>query len=111
MIIRRNVRSGQQIYAKGADLIVIGSVGNGAEVIADGNIHIYGHLRGRALAGAAGATQSVIICRSMEAELISIAGNYWLSDQFPSDTWSQSVLFKYQSEQLSAEPISSVGKI
>lgn len=111
MIIRRNVRSGQQIYAKDCDLIVIGSVGNGAEVIADGNIHIYGHLRGRALAGASGATQSLIICQSMEAELVSIAGNYWLSDQIPQNIWRQNALFKYESEQLSVEQISSVGKI
>ncbi|MFT5708690.1 MAG: septum site-determining protein MinC [Oceanospirillaceae bacterium] len=109
-VIKQNVRSGQQIYAKDTDLIVIGSVGNGAEVIADGNIHIYGHLRGRALAGASGATQSIIYCQSMEAELVSIAGNYWLSDQLPEDIWQQSALFNFESDKLSAQPIGFNGK-
>ncbi|MEH6442512.1 MAG: septum site-determining protein MinC [Oceanospirillaceae bacterium] len=109
-VVKQNVRSGQQIYAKDTDLIVIGSVGNGAEVIADGNIHIYGHLRGRALAGASGDTQSIIYCQSMEAELVSIAGNYWLSDQLPDDIWQQSALFNFYSDKLSAQPIGFNGK-
>lgn len=104
-IIQQNVRSGQQVYAKDSDLIIIGSVGNGAEVIADGSIHIYGNLRGRALAGASGADSAVIYCQSMEAELISIAGNYWVSDQIPENTWRQSALFNFQSNTLSAQPI------
>jgi len=108
-VIHQNVRSGQQIYAKDSDLIIIGSVGNGAEVIADGNIHIYGQLRGRALAGAAGAAQSIIYCQSMEAELVSIAGNYWLSDQLPQNIWRESALIKFHSEKLSAQSIGPNG--
>ncbi|NRA19057.1 MAG: septum site-determining protein MinC [Oceanospirillaceae bacterium] len=104
-VITKPVRSGQQIYAKNSDLIIIGSVSNGAEVVADGNIHIYGQLRGRALAGASGATNAIIYCHSMEAELVSIAGNYWLSDQLPPAVWRQSALFKYESGKLSAQPI------
>lgn len=71
------IRSGMQIYAKGCDLIVAAAVSAGAELLADGNIHIYGPLRGRALAGVQGNTQARIFCRSLEqAELISIAGYY-----------------------------------
>ncbi len=79
-IVRQNVRSGQQIYVKNGDLVVIGAVGNGAEVIADGSIHIYGALRGKAMAGANGAKDAVILAKSLEPELISIAGQYWLTE-------------------------------
>ena len=75
-IIQKTVRSGQQVYAKNSDLIILGSVSFGAEVIADGNIHIYGSLRGKALAGSAGCTQSMIMCSHMQAELVAIAGQY-----------------------------------
>ncbi|SNR62044.1 septum site-determining protein MinC [Methylobacillus rhizosphaerae] len=75
-IITSPVRTGQQIYAKGGDLIVLAPVSAGAEVLADGNIHVYASLRGRALAGARGDESARIFIRSMEAELISIAGSY-----------------------------------
>lgn len=74
------VRSGQQVVAKGGDLIVSSSVSHGAELLADGNIHVYGALRGRALAGISGDTQARIYCQSLEAQLVSIAGYYRLSD-------------------------------
>lgn len=83
-IIDQPVRSGQKIYAKASDLIILSSVGHGAEVIADGNIHIYGTLRGRALAGASGNVHSRIFCHKFEAELVSIAGLYQLNDQYQS---------------------------
>lgn len=73
-IVEGHVRGGQQFYAIGADLIVLGTVSPGAEVLADGNIHVYGRLRGRALAGLGGDTTARIFCYSMEAELVSIAG-------------------------------------
>ncbi|HJV73612.1 MAG TPA: septum site-determining protein MinC [Noviherbaspirillum sp.] len=76
MIIDAPVRAGQRIYARGSDLIVTAVVNNGAELIADGSIHIYAPLRGRALAGASGDTQARIFALSMEAELVSIAGMY-----------------------------------
>ncbi|NKF51571.1 septum site-determining protein MinC [Shewanella sp. WXL01] len=79
-IVKQNVRSGQQIYAKDSDLVVFGAVGNGAEVIADGSIHIYGALRGKAMAGASGDDQSVIIASKLHPELVSIAGKYWLAE-------------------------------
>lgn len=75
LVVTRQIRSGQRIYAKG-DLTVVGSVGAGAEVIADGNIHIYGALRGRALAGAKGDEAAAIFCQNFAAELVSIAGFY-----------------------------------
>jgi len=76
MIIDTPVRGGQRIYARGTDLIITAVVNAGAEVIADGNIHIYAPLRGRALAGASGNTAARIFTMSLEAELISIAGIY-----------------------------------
>jgi septum site-determining protein MinC len=74
------VRSGQQVVAKGTDLIVTASVSHGAELLADGSIHVYGALRGRALAGISGDLEARIYCHSLEAELVSIAGFYRLSD-------------------------------
>ena len=76
MIVDTPVRAGQRIYARGADLIVTAVVNSGAELIADGSIHIYAPLRGRALAGASGNPDARIFALSMEAELISIAGTY-----------------------------------
>ena len=76
------VRSGQQVVSKGSDLVITASVSHGAELLADGNIHVYGALRGRALAGLAGNKQARIFCQSLEAELVSIAGFYRLSDSF-----------------------------
>jgi septum site-determining protein MinC len=79
-LITTPVRSGQQIVAKGCDLIVTSSVSHGAELLSDGNIHIYGALRGRALAGISGDLEARIYCQLLEAELVSIAGFYQLSD-------------------------------
>lgn len=84
-VISTPVRSGQQIYARNADLIVTGSVSAGAELVADGNIHIYGTMRGRALAGASGDQNSQIFATHLAAELVSIAGEYWIMDQIPAD--------------------------
>ena len=98
--IEQNIRSGQQIYVKGADLIIRGTVGAGAEVIADGNIHIYGALRGKAIAGAGGDASKKIYCYNMQPELISIAGNYWLSDNLQGDYWGKPVCIGLQDGQL-----------
>ncbi|GAA0472364.1 MULTISPECIES: septum site-determining protein MinC [Tatumella] len=88
-IIHTPVRSGQQIYAKNADLIVTSSVSAGAELVADGNIHIYGTMRGRALAGASGDQNAGIFCTHLAAELVSIAGEYWIMDQIPAEFFGQ----------------------
>lgn len=81
LLIKEPVRSGQQVYAKGGDLVVLATVSPGAEILADGNIHIYGALRGRALAGVKGNAEARIFCRSLDAELISIAGHYRVSEK------------------------------
>ena len=75
-IYRGTVRSGQQLTAPDGDLVVIGAVNAGAEVLAAGNVHVYGALRGRALAGIHGDAQAGIFCRELHAELLSVAGNY-----------------------------------
>lgn len=79
------VRSGQQVYAEQRDLTVLSTVGAGAEVIADGSIHIYGALRGRALAGAQGNTEARIFCREFYAELVAVAGNYKVLEDIPAE--------------------------
>ncbi|QNS02011.1 MAG: septum site-determining protein MinC [Buchnera aphidicola (Pentalonia nigronervosa)] len=84
-IIDVPVRSGQKIYAKHSDLIIVNNVSAGAELVADGNIHIYGVVRGRVLAGANGDTTRKIFCTELFAELVSISGEYWLSDQIPTE--------------------------
>lgn len=78
-VITQPIRSGQRVYAAG-DLIVIAQVSAGTEILAEGNIHIYGTLRGRALAGVQGNTEARIFCTDLQAELISIAGNYKISE-------------------------------
>jgi septum site-determining protein MinC len=80
-LITQPVRSGTQIYARGGDLVVTAPVSPGAEIMADGNIHVYAALRGRALAGAGGDAEARIFCSRLEAELVSIAGRYLVSDQ------------------------------
>jgi septum site-determining protein MinC len=75
-LITTPIRSGQQVYAQGGDLIIAASVSPGAELLADGNIHVYGTLRGRALAGINGNENARIFCYGLEAELVSIAGQY-----------------------------------
>ncbi len=102
-VVRTPVRSGQQIYAKDADLVVLSHVSEGAEVIADGSIHIHGTLRGRAIAGASGNTGAVIICNKLNAELMSIAGHYWLTEQFAEEFWQQKVLFSLEDNSLKFE--------
>ncbi|WP_299495416.1 septum site-determining protein MinC [uncultured Shewanella sp.] len=105
-IIQRNIRSGQQIYTKGGDLIIIGAVGNGAEVIADGSIHVYGTLRGKAMAGAAGDKHAVIIAKKIEAELVSIAGQYWLTENLQQNITSQSACIRLKENTLTADNLS-----
>ena len=85
------VRSGQQIYARDRDLIVTGHIANGAEVIADGNIHIYGGLRGRAMAGAQGDEKARIYVSDFRPELVAIAGQYRVFEQIPDNLEGQSV--------------------
>jgi septum site-determining protein MinC len=84
-LVTQPVRSGTQIYARGTDLVVTAAVSPGAELVADGNIHVYGVLRGRAIAGASGDVEARIFCSRLEAELVSIAGRYLVSEQLPAE--------------------------
>ena len=88
-----------------ADLIVMSQVSEGAEVLADGNIHIYGGLRGRALAGVKGDEAARIFCHSMEAELLSIAGNFLLSEDFQEQFLKQPVQVYLKDEGLCIDPL------
>lgn len=104
-VITRPIRSGQQVYAEGADLIVLSQVSEGAEVLADGNIHVYGALRGRALAGVYGDTEARIFCQQMDAELISIAGNFLLSEALGGDVRKQSAQAYLEGDILKIIPL------
>jgi len=99
-LITQPVRSGQQIYAKHADLIVLAPVSRGAELLADGNIHVYGPLRGRALAGVTGNQQARIFCQNLDAELVSIAGHYWVSEDIQNISQKDNVNIFLESERL-----------
>jgi septum site-determining protein MinC len=94
------VRSGQQVYADNRDLTVLSAVGAGAEVIADGSIHIYGALRGRALAGAQGNEDARIFCREFHAELVAIAGHYKVLDDIPKELHGRAVQVWLENGQL-----------
>ena len=94
------VRSGQQVYAENRDLTVLSQVGAGAEVIADGSIHIYGPLRGRALAGAQGNATARIFCRAFHAELVAVAGHYKVLEDIPKDLHGKPVQVWLDNEEL-----------
>ncbi|KFZ36467.1 septum formation inhibitor [Shewanella mangrovi] len=104
-IVKQTVRSGQQVYAKDADLVVFGAVSNGAEVIADGSIHIHGTLRGKAMAGAQGDNNAIIIANTLSAELVSIAGNYWLSDSIQAHSNGSGACVRLDGESLIIESL------
>ena len=99
------VRSGQQVYARGRDLVVGASVGNGAEVIADGSVHVYGRLSGRAVAGAQGDTTARIYAQDFQAELISIAGHYRVFEDVPTDLRGKAVQAWLDGERLVLEKL------
>ncbi|MQR02223.1 septum site-determining protein MinC [Glaciimonas soli] len=101
MIIDTPVRAGQRIYARGTDLIITAMVNNGAEIIADGSIHVYAPLRGRALAGASGNTDARIFAASMEPELVSIAGVYrTFENGLPTEMKGQAVQIRLNGDKI-----------
>jgi len=104
-IVNTPVRSGQQIYARDADLIITSSVSAGAELVADGNIHIYGMMRGRALAGASGDRNCQIFCTNLAAELVSIAGEYWIMDQIPQEFFGKAARLCLQDGALTIQTL------
>jgi len=106
MVVRRQLRSGQRIYARHTDLIVIGVVGHGAEVIADGNIHVYGPLRGRAMAGARGDTSARIFALQLDPELVAIAGIYRvLETRLDCKLHNQACIVQLEDETLDIQPM------
>ncbi|MDN4037203.1 septum site-determining protein MinC [Massilia sp. YIM B02443] len=108
MIVDTPVRAGQRIYARGADLIVTATVNNGAELIADGSIHVYAPLNGRALAGASGNAEARIFALSMQPELVSIAGVYRTFDEgFPSDLARQPTQIRLVGDRIDIQALAS----
>jgi septum site-determining protein MinC len=105
LLIRQPVRSGQQLYAEGGDLIVLATVSPGAELLADGNIHVYGALRGRALAGVRGNADARIFCQRLDAQLISVAGHYRVSDNIAEAQRRHPVQVYLEGEELRIEPL------
>ncbi|WP_137157521.1 septum site-determining protein MinC [Rhizobium sp. FKL33] len=105
LMIREPVRSGQSVIFPEGDITVIGSVASGAEVIAGGSIHIYGALRGRALAGSLGNAAARIFCRKMEAELIAIDGVYKMADDMPETLHGHPVQLWLEDDAIMAEKI------
>ncbi|WP_029921834.1 septum site-determining protein MinC [Nevskia soli] len=103
-IITEPVRSGQQIYAEYGDLVVLNTVSPGAEVIADGCVHVYGKLAGRAIAGARGDEGARVFCRKLEAELIAIAGIYAVSEQIKDGPRGVSAMAYLEQGRLKIEP-------
>lgn len=104
VLITKPIRSGQRIYSHG-DLIVLAQVGAGAEILAEGNIHIYGTLRGRALAGVQGNVDARIFCSDLQAELISIAGHYKISDDIQGAVSNTPIQIYLQKNALVIKPI------
>lgn len=105
LLVTEPVRSGQQIFAERGDLVVVASVSPGAELIARGNIHVYGTLRGRALAGVHGDSAARIFCETLDAELIAIAGLYKLSDAIDPSLRRRRVQAFLNDGTLSVEPL------
>ena len=103
-LVTQPVRSGQQVHSPG-DLIVVAQVSAGAELLAEGNIHVYGRLRGRALAGLRGDQQARIFCHSLEAELVAIAGCYQIADEMDPGVRNQAVQISLEDEELRYQPL------
>lgn len=106
VLVDKPMRSGQQVYAAGSDVVVSTIVSFGAEVIADGNVHIYGPLRGRAVAGARGDTSARIYCTCFEPQLVSIAGIYrTVESDLPAEVAGKPAMVRLDGEKLLIEPL------
>ncbi len=99
-VIEQPVRSGQQVYGKDGDLVVLAGVGAGAELVADGSIHVYGPMRGRAFAGATGNTDARIFCHDLQAELLAIAGTYHLAEERDPQFWAKPTMVRLEQGSL-----------
>ena len=106
MVLKRQLRSGQRVYARNADLIVIGAVSRGAEIIADGNIHVYAPLRGRAIAGARGDAAARIFTTCLDPQLIAIDGIYRTIDTaLPDNVAGKPAQIRRVGDSLLIEPL------
>jgi septum site-determining protein MinC len=105
MVVEQPVRAGQRIWAEGADLIVTSTVNSGAEVIADGNIHVYGALRGRAIAGGASNMEARVFALNFDPELVSIAGFYAVREGFPAAQIGKAMQVRLVGERMRFDPI------
>ena len=104
-LITDPVRSGQKVFADRGDLVVVGPVSSGAELVAVGNIHVYGALRGRALAGVNGDETARIFCQSLEAELLAIAGLYRTSEDLEAGIRKARIQAFLKDDRLAVEPL------
>jgi septum site-determining protein MinC len=104
-LLTQPVRSGRQVYAHGGDLVVMSSISPGAELLADGHIHVYGALRGRALAGVSGDLTARIFCRSLEAELVSVAGYWRVREDIPEAIIGKPAQVFLEGERIAIEPL------
>lgn len=104
-VVSDTIRSGQQVYAQGGDLVVLSTVSAGAELLADGHVHIYGALRGRVLAGVCGDTDARIFCRSLDAELVSVAGHWLVRDDIDERLIGRTVQIYLKGGGLVIEPL------
>jgi septum site-determining protein MinC len=108
LVVDRPLRSGQQVYARHSDLIVLSVVNHGAEVIADGHIHVYAPLRGRAIAGARGDASARVFTTCMEPQLVAIAGTYRTTESpWPEAVWSKPAVVRLEGDRIVVEPIGS----
>jgi septum site-determining protein MinC len=105
LVVDRAVRSGQRVYARDGDLVLLAGVSSGAEVMAEGHIHAYGPLRGRAMAGVSGNTDARIFCRDLGAELVSIAGRYRVSENLEGRYLGRAVQISLDGDRLNFAPL------
>jgi septum site-determining protein MinC len=105
LVVDRPLRSGQQLYAEGRDLIMLGLVSHGAEVIADGHVHVYAPLRGRAIAGANGNADARIFTTLMQAQLLSIAGVYRTTEALPAAVAGRAAMVRLDGDSLHIEAL------
>ncbi|MCA3415406.1 MAG: septum site-determining protein MinC [Roseomonas sp.] len=105
MVVEQPVRAGQRVWAEGADLIITSTVNAGAEVIADGNIHVYGALRGRAIAGGASNMEARVFALNFDPELVSIAGFYAVREGFPAAQIGKAMQVRLVGERMRFDPI------
>ena len=104
-VVVRPIRSGKEVYARGGDLVVMTTVSPGAELLADGHVHVYGRLRGRAHAGVAGDRNARIFCQSLDAELVSVAGHWIVREDIPEQYVGKAVQIFLEGERLTIEPM------